>query len=339
MESCTKAKSSFSAVMTTGSILSAILVIWIHAYNVPTYKAVLTPSIYRLEQIVSQGLSRGAVPFFFMSSAYFLYSKNKSVVDIFKSRAKSIVVPYVLWNFVYMVVSAVLFRLSLMDNGMEAVTVGNVLGGLCAHKYNYSFWFMQYLIVYVAAYPVIRWIISRNKAVAAIGFVASVALFWSGIDMLERFAYYYIGAVIGYHYQQEAENVVLMKKKKVVGITLVLLLLEVALFWMTNVLGIGRLMRIRDLVMAFLIFFLIVCFDLRVTGKFAALSFMIYAMHPLVLEMVEAGIALLVPYTSLGMLLNYILAPVICLAIVVMVCVVWKKVLPSVYKVFNGGRL
>lgn len=325
--------------MTTGSILSAILVVWIHAYNVPVYDNVSNPFVFWIEQVVSQGLARGAVPFFFMSSAFFLYSKDKTVADIYKSRAKSIVVPYLLWNAVYMVAFAVLLRLSLSSSGMETVTVGNVLGGLFMHKYNYSFWFMQYLIVYVAAYPLVRWIISRNKVVAVIGLVASVALFWSGVDLLERFAYYYIGALIGYYYQHEAEHVVSMDKKKIVGITLALALLEAVLFWIVFVVEYTKPMRVHDLVMAFLLFFLVVCLNLRVTGKLAALSFMIYAMHPLVLEMIEKSIYLLFPHTSLWMLADYILAPVICLVIVVVVCVVWKKVLPSAYKVFNGGRL
>lgn len=335
----TTAQKRFSAVMTTGSILSAILVVWIHAYNVAVYHTVANASVFWMEQAVSQGLARGAVPFFFMSSAFFLYSKDKTVADVYKSRAKSIVVPYLLWNAVYMIAFAVLLRLSLTGSGMESVTVGNVLGGVFAHKYNYSFWFMQYLIVYVAAYPVIRWIISRNKAVAMIGLLVSLALFWSGLDLLERFAYYYIGAIVGYYYRQEAENVVLMKKKKIIGITLVLFLLEVALFFMTNVLGFGWLMRIRDLVMAFLFFFLILCCNLRITGKFAAFSFMIYALHPLILEMVEKSVYLLLPHTVLWMLTSYIMAPVICIAIVCLVCILWKKLLPSVYKVFNGGRL
>ena len=66
---------------------------------------------------------------------------------------------------------------------------------------------------------------------------------------------------------------------------------------------------------------------------------MIYALHPLILEIVEKIIYLLFPHTALWMLVDYIVAPVICLALVYGVCILWKKILPSVYKVFNGGRL
>lgn len=331
-----KVKPQFSEVMTTGSILSAILVVWIHAYNVGVYDTVSNSFVYWFEKVVSQGLARGAVPFFYMSSAYFLYSRDRSVIDVYKSRAKSIVVPYVLWNLVYMVVFSILFRLSLSDSGMETVTVGNVLGGLFLHKYNYTFWFMQYLIVYVAAYPIVRWIISRNKVVGAIGLVVSLALFWSGVDLLERFAYYYIGALIGYYYRREAENIVSMDKKKVIGITLVLLLLEAALFLVT--LKYGAMYRVRDLAMTFLFFFLILCFNVRITGAFASFSFMIYALHPLILEAIEKVFYLMCPHTAVWMLMDYILAPVICIIIVCGVCILWKKLLPTVYKLFNGGR-
>ena len=335
----TTAKTQFSMVMTTCSIISAVLVVWIHAYNIGAYGDVSNPFVYWLEQGISQGLARGGVPFFFMSSAFFLYSRSKPVTDIYKSRAKSIVVPYLLWNTVYMVAFAVLYRLGLTGSGMKEITVGNILGGIFLHQYNYTFWFMLYLIAYIACYPIIRWVLERGKAVAVIGLVISLALFWSQIDILERFAYYYIGALIGFYYPSAAESVVGMKKKHIVGITSVLFVLETALFWMTNVLGFSSMMRLRDLVMAFLLFFLVVCFNLRITGKFASLSFVIYALHPLLLEMIENVLFLLLPQSALSLLIDYVAAPVVCLVIIFAVCMLWKKVLPSVYKVFNGGRL
>ena len=97
----------FSQVMTTCSILSAIMVVWIHTYNVEVYGDT-NRVIYWLQDVMSQGLARGAVPFFLMSSAYFLYSKDKKVLEVYRSRSVSVALPYLLWNGVYMVTFAIL---------------------------------------------------------------------------------------------------------------------------------------------------------------------------------------------------------------------------------------
>ena len=158
----------FSAVMSTCSILSAILVVWIHAYNVEMYSDT-NRVIYWLQDAISQGIARGAVPFFLMSSAFFLYSKDKNVWDVYQSRAKSVLIPYLLWNTVYMVILTVLHHLSLVSIGMDVITVGNVAQGIFLNRYNYTYWFMRDLIVLVVFYPLIRWIISRGKIASLIG--------------------------------------------------------------------------------------------------------------------------------------------------------------------------
>ena len=64
------AKKHFSATMSTCNIICAILVIFIHAYNITVYEC-SNSFVFWLEQIISQGIAKGAVPFFFMSSAFF----------------------------------------------------------------------------------------------------------------------------------------------------------------------------------------------------------------------------------------------------------------------------
>lgn len=333
------AKERFSAVMSACSVLSAVLVVWIHAYNIEVYSNVSNMLVYWLEQVVSQGLARGAVPFFFFSSAFFLYSKPKTVTEVYQSRMKSIVFPYVLWNAVYTIIFAVLYHLSISKDGMSSITVVGILESLFLHRYNYAFWFMLYLIVYVACYPIIRWVISRNQAVAWIGLGVSLVLCWCGVDVLERFVYYYVGALVGFYYRQKAESIALMEQKKKALCLAVTFLMAAVLFWLVNVQEIGVLMRVRDLAMMLLLFFLVLCCNVSIPKSFAALSFMIYALHPFVLEAVEKCFYVLFPHRGIWMLVDYIVAPIICLLIIFVVCLLWKKVLPSVYKVFNGGRV
>lgn len=332
------AKQRFSIIMSTCSILSALLVVWIHAYNVEVYSDT-NRVIYWLQDAISQGIARGAVPFFLLSSAFFLYSKEKTVLEVYRSRSKSVLVPYLLWNAIYMVAFAVLRRLSLSNTGMDVITVGNVAQGLFLQKYNYAYWFMRDLIVLVVAYPLIKWIISRGKVVSLIGFAGLLAAYYGGVDFLGSAVYYYIGAVIGYHYSDFAENFVVADKKRQAIATLACLCVAGVLFWMKNVCKIDQAELFRDLAMAFLLFFVVASGNIRIGGAFAALSFMIYSIHPLLLEIIEKMIYLYCPHDDLWMMMDYIVAPVVCVLLIVGICLLWKKVLPKTYRLLNGGRM
>lgn len=338
VNSATGAKQRFSIVMSTCSIISALLVVWIHAYNVEVYSD-SNRVIYWIQDAISQGVARGAVSFFLMSSAFFLYSKEKTISDVYRSRSKSILIPYLLWNAVYMVVFAVLRRLSLSNTGMDVVTVGNVAQGLFLQKYNYAYWFMRDLIVLIAAYPLIKWVVGRGKAVSVLGLVALLTAYYCGVKYLSSAIYYYIGAVIGYYYRDAAENVVMASKKRQTIGLLVCLCVAGVLFWLKNVLKIDQAELFRDLAMAFLMFAFVVRCNIRIGGRFAALSFMIYSLHPLILEMVEKTIYRCCPHNDLWMMVDYVLAPIVCVAMIVAVCFLWKKWLPKMYRLFNGGRM
>lgn len=331
-------KQRFSAAMTTCSILSAIFVVWIQTYNVEVYGDT-NRVIYWIQEIFSQGVTRGAVPFFMMSSAFFLFSKDKKVTEVYTSRSKSVLVPYLLWNFVYMVVFAVLRRLSLSGVGMDVVTVGNVAEGLFLHKYNYAYWFMRDLIVLVALYPLIRWLLRRGKAVSFLLLGGLCLAMVCDVTFLKSSVYYFIGAILGHFYSQQVQDVVNMDKKKQVILIAGLLVVSGVLFrigyfnkwlWMAV---------LRDLSTAFLMFFTVIYFNVRIGGWFAALSFMIYSVHPLLLEIIEKVIYLVFPHNDLWMMVDYVVAPIVCLGLIVVICLLWKKLLPGVYKVFNGGRL
>ena len=334
----TSVHNRFSAVMSTCNILSAILVVWIHAYNIEVYSD-SNRAIYWFQDAISQGIARGAVPFFLMSSAFFLYSKDKRVSDVYRSRGQSVLLPYLLWNIVYMLIFAVLRRLSLTGVGMDVVTVENVLSGLFLHKYNYTYWFMRDLIVLVALYPLIRWILRRGKVVAFAFWGLLCVVVGFDVALLESGVYYVLGAIIGYFYADQAERTVEMSGKKRLGVILALLAVSGTLFGVWYGCEFLIIATFRDLFISLLLFFVVSGLNLRINGKLVALSFMIYSLHPLILEIVEKLIYLYFPHTDLWMMVDYVVAPVICLSLVVAICFVWRKLLPRMYKVFNGGRI
>lgn len=65
---------------------------------------------------------------------------------------------------------------------------------------------------------------------------------------------------------------------------------------------------------------------------------MIYSMHPMILETIETAIYLIFPHNDLWAAIDYVMAPVASLAIIVGVCALLKKTLPSFYVILNGNR-
>lgn len=336
-------KKRFSSYMNACNVISALLVVFIHAYNVDVYNNVSNSAIYWFEQIISECIARGAVPFFFISSAFFLYSSKKSVTKIYSSRFRSVVVPYLLWNIIYMIAFALLHYLSFTNVGMDKLTFSNLFGGIFLHKYNYTYWFMKMLIIYIIMYPVIRWIISRGKIVSVIFGILFLTLYciWTKqfeATKINTFIYYYIGAVAGFHYKEQTENLVSMPQKRKIILLGVVSLLGILFFVATNVFLLN-LALIRDFIMVLFIFFTVIVFNIQIKGSLSVLSFMIYSLHPLILEIIEKTVYLFMPHTAFLMLTDYIFAPIICVAIITAICVIWKKVLPGFYKLLNGGRV
>lgn len=333
----TTTKNRFSAAMSTCSWLSAVLIVFVHAYNIEVYGS-QNPVCYWIQQVISQGLARGAVPFFMFSSAYFLYSRERKVGEVYLSRTRSTVIPYLLWNAFYMVAFAALYRLSLVSDGMGNVTVRDLLLGVLLHKYNYTFWFMRDLIVLIALYPVIRWVLKRGKWVSLAGVAVAIAAFCFVHEVFESLIYYYIGAWLAFHAKEQTKAVADVKKSRLWGITAVLTAVGAVFFALYNGCGFDWALAPRNFMMALILFFFVISADLRVGGLLTGFSFMIYALHPLVLEMIEKVVYLALPHNDVFMMASYVAAPTLCVAVITGVCLLWKKWLPKIFGVFNGGR-
>lgn len=130
----------------------------------------------RLEEALAGGLGQIAVPGFFCMSG-FLFFRNLSV-DIpspcsrpahwpgigfflgkWKKRVFSLLIPYLVWNFLYYLIYLAFGRASL-----EAV---DFLKGLFLQEYNPVFWYLRELLILTLLTPFIFWLI-RNKVGALI---------------------------------------------------------------------------------------------------------------------------------------------------------------------------
>ncbi len=157
------------------TFLCAILVVPIHTYNVEQYSISFKGTgmekfIYIIENFISDGVARTAVPLFFILSSFLFFYKITPSIEWFikkyKKRFKSLLIPYLIWNIVgYMIFLIPFFIKQLrpfMSGYIQQPTVIDFIQGVFLYKYNYAFWFMFNLIILVIISPAIYTVL-KNK--------------------------------------------------------------------------------------------------------------------------------------------------------------------------------
>ena len=128
----------------------SLFVVWVHSFNAELFlgKTQDARTVAVLERILGNVIAQFAVPGFFMISAYLFY-RNFSWQKLgskWTSRIRSILIPFLVWNFLYYLGYAAASRIPFLD---EVVGKGKIPFGLLPaveatlhYTYNYVFWYL-----------------------------------------------------------------------------------------------------------------------------------------------------------------------------------------------------
>lgn len=147
--------------------LSILFVIYIHSQSL-----ILNNSsslfLIGLNDLVSNGISRTAVPIFFMLSGYFLFFDNSGLDKIkfkLKKRLKTLVVPFLIWNVsFYIILFTAVYVFSLDFSGVtrgkdivsfEVIEHVKFILGIGDEPALYQFWFVRDLIIILPFSPLL----------------------------------------------------------------------------------------------------------------------------------------------------------------------------------------
>ena len=181
-------------------------VVLLHSKNIFLGKSI--PSF--IESLFSENLTQICVPLFFMISGFlFFRNENSSIqyLEKIKKRIKSLLIPYILWCLGIFLLIFVLQQLPGIGNFfpqkfMDMSLKDNFLNAII-YPYNYPFWFIRELLLYVCLTPVIKFLIDKN------GLVLPIFLFLLGIItdsflqlavkviQVYPFFYYVLGCYLG----------------------------------------------------------------------------------------------------------------------------------------------
>ena len=319
------------------SLFLSVLVVFIHSTNT----AGTDPDLFatRTENYITGNLAAAAVPTFYALSA-FLFYRNFDMTKLagkYKSRIKTLLIPFLLWNTVYMILFYFLSRLPFISEEPFAFTWSVIVNGVLKNRFNAPYWFMRQLILFTAFCPVI-YAVMRNRYIAWTAYAGILLAYGCGVGNVagidvRSLLFYLFGAYCGLHLQKQVSEAnrfswwvptafVLSQLLFCSGLTqynpalswLHLMLLTVAYF------GFANLVAEKEL------------------PKKLQCSFEIYTLHILILETFNKLFGKILPPNTNWLLLDYFLSPLLTVGIIVAVSQIAKRKIPRIYGIAFGGR-
>lgn len=336
------------------SVLSFVLfigVMGIHTYNLEVYG--LGGDSNTILSVVETFLNRfengTCVSFFFMISGFLFFRNfNFSLLwQKYESRGKSILIPYIIWNTLYYLYYVCVTRISLIANimsGGEKMPVSMIDYIQYIWTGYFTLWFLRELILLILLAPVWYLLLKRRKYFLPEVILILMILVSRGIIHIPQVRlnmYYMLGAYWGLNYKsimggwQNGYLAELCNSRKKALSVVSAVCLPVVIICGEKFMG-GLWYNV-------LLFLLIwVAMDLfpfkRDVPWWIKCTFFYYCAHDLVLEAVEKVILILGGKSILMAWIDYILAPIVTLLILISVAWILRKRMPFIWKVLSGGR-
>ena len=335
------------------SFLLSILVFFIHSNFAQEIVSDSFVSVlnYKVSYFFSDSITWFAVPMFFMLSgiSFFKGYNNQKYIGKIKSRVFTLVIPYLIWNTVWMlweIFTSYSFVSRFSQGEPYPLTLTSILKGIFFYNCNVPFWFIFDLIIFSLASPLV-FLIVKNKyvGISATVILSVVSLF--GIYLPTKVFYYpmaivfyLIGAVIGYHYF----DFVAKKSSKPMQITSVVFL--IAYILAKNIVP-GKL-QIDNYFLQTVVYTLAAYALWNVVDGFVEKlkpraiyrrSFAVYAMHLPVAIVILKVFDFCIPQNEWLQIPKFIIMIVVTLVIINSVCAILEKFIPKIYAILMGNRM
>ena len=339
----------FSKKVTLVSFGLSILVMYIHANNISYYSfdGNTQTIAHMLVDVIARTLGGLAVPMFFILSGYWLFRfekvesvKNEALLIRLKKKIRTLVIPYLLWNTLYMtfymVITRIPFLANMMSNGtIEAINAQYILKNVFLHASSFHLWYLQDLIILSCVSPIILKILQKRewgRILIAVSLVISVMKVDLKIIGDSSLFFYTLG---GYYAMYKKDYF----EKRNKDLTILLVFIVAIIIRYLDIALLNRLCYCLLPILMWRVFDFIISSSIlkREIGWFKTQSFFIYAVH-------------VIPVTTIGHILakingggywaalSYLVAPWITLAMIYALSAILHKIAPSFYNILCGDR-
>lgn len=332
-----------------------LLVLYIHSF----YNEAIGTKYASFVQVFlgNGGVSNVAVPMFFAISGVLFFNGITSIQDCFpkiKKRIKSLLIPYVIWNIIFVLWFVVLQNLPFTKNMINSDVVSKVFCGSLIDSLNFVFvkpaafhlWFLRDLIIMVFLSPLLYVFMKYTKKYGVAALLLLTPFIRSLSQTFDQFgiAFLALGGVIGLLLDV---NTLSEKISKPVTIISAIIFMGVSIIHALQIETHFPLLTIVQILAGMVVFWK--AYDYFVSKEsikkifkpingILGYSFFVYLFHEPAFNILKK-LGLNVLGSSEGtLILLFLVNPIIMMAISVAVAKILKRIIPSVYSVFVGGR-
>lgn len=355
-----------------------ILVVFIHSFGLPAdidiellhSDPISSSSLYNFLRItLTKVISQVAVPVFFMTSGYYFFFKVKqwngeTYLSKMRKRFKTLVVPYLLWNTLFMMVALTVQTINsgsidnlwqvFLDNGGLRIYFDQTYGG---HEFKnwfgyerpmsypllYPLWFVRDLIVLNLLTPIIYWMIRKFGSAFLLSIMfLYISGVWVNIPGLTAVAVFWftLGAYLGIN----KKDIVVTIRKFEVPCCIITLLTMFPLIWYGGSMGNRLAMVLYPIYVTSATVSAVNISSRLVEGKRVAVypllakaTFFVFASHVFVL-LVTRKVYPLFTNSVFFSTLYYLAEPLIVVAVCVLVYRIMERFTPKFLALLTGGR-
>ncbi|WP_324172651.1 acyltransferase [Sulfurimonas sp.] len=343
------------------SLISIILVIYIHSYNLKSSDGSILFSLDTsfsylnsfIQNIISQGFSRISVPIFFMISGY-LFFTNFNILS-YKSkvlkRVYTLLIPYLSWSMIVVLIFFILQAIPFASSFFNSMLIKDLSLNELFYKtwidpINYPLWFLRDLIVLVVLSPIIFYFIKNFKSL----FFLIIGFIWLfGIEIPLYKSESVLFFAIGGYLSIVNEKLLLIKlSNKIFLLLIIAYVLLLSYSAIINILKIDINLSMSDIIhkISILIGVITLWYLLdRINIKtqiilyISDFTFLFYVFHEPLLTIIKKSMFFLFGFSSVISLVTYLLTPIIVVFCLFIFGKVIKKNLPKTTAVITGNRI
>lgn len=143
--------------------ICSLMVVGIHSYNI-TDEYFNTVTGY-IESFLCHGIFIAAVPIFFFLSGYLFFrniSSTKDVLKKMKTRAKSVLMPFLVWSTLYLFIFTVGSLTPFFSSEGVSFAPLDILKGIVFYKYCFPLWYMYQLVMFILLTPLVNILLKKR---------------------------------------------------------------------------------------------------------------------------------------------------------------------------------
>ena len=335
-----------------------IMVVFLHSYNIDIKQGgkVLIfdkDANWFFQNFISYGLTRIAVPLFFLISGYLFINKSEFNFQVYKTkinkRFKTLVIPYLFWAlfglFIYFTLQSIPQSQGFFTKKLiKDYSFWEWINAIVNEPIPYQLWFLKDLIVMVFLSPLLYVILKKTKFLLPL-FVFPFWTFNQDTIFLtsESLLFFSLGIYIQL-FNKEFIEIKIQKLRILIFTWLVLITLKTMLGYLSYSTFIQNILLKVSILIGIIAFWNLLSSKIFINhfekqiNKLVGFSFFIYVFHEPFLTILKKAMFSVMSKTPFSYLIIYLLAPLIIISISVFIAIFLKQKLYFIYKIITGNR-